>query len=187
MRPSSLGSGIYNTALGFNALYSNTDGFGNLAFVPGSEYGTGSAARFNLPIGVALDSSGNAYVGDGYNDTIRKVTAAGVVATVAGSPGIAGSTDGTGSAALFDIPDGVAVDRAGNVFVGDSNNNTIRKITPAGVATTLAGSPGLIGFNDGRGKAARFYAPARLAVDNAGNLYVPDPGNNTIRVGTRWH
>ena len=147
----------------------------------GSADGTGSAARFNDPDGVAVDGAGNVYVADTFNDTIRKITPAGVVTTLAGSPGQVGSADGTGSAARFNDPEGVAVDAAGNVYVADTRNDTIRKITPAGVVTTLAGSPGQAGSADGTGSAARFDFPNGVAVDGAGNVYVADAGNDTIR------
>src|SRR3989440_9565 len=109
---------------------------------PGSADGTGSAARFNGPFGVATDSSGDVYVADTGNNTIRKITPAGVVTTLAGLAGITGSADGTGSTARFSDPDGVATDPSGNVYVADTFNHTIRKITPAGVVTTLAGLAG---------------------------------------------
>jgi hypothetical protein len=154
----------------------------------GSADGTGSAARFSYPQGVAVDSAGNAYVADSGNNTIRKVTPAGVVTTLAGLGGSDGSADGTGSDARFGYPRGVAVDSAGNVYVADGN--TIRKVTPAGVVTTLAGLAGGAGSADGTGSAARFGrgpfrgpGPTGLGVDIAGNLCVADTANNTIRKG----
>jgi hypothetical protein len=147
----------------------------------GSTDGTGSAARFNHPVGVAVDAAGTVYVADGFNHTIRKITPAGVVSTLAGLAGSPGSTDGTGSAARFNGPFGVAVDVAGNVYIGDSGNHTIREITPAGVVSTLAGLAGNRGSTDGTGSAARFFQPTGVAVDAAGNVYVADFSNNTIR------
>jgi sugar lactone lactonase YvrE len=154
----------------------------------GSADGTGSAARFAQPQGVAVDSAGNVYVTDTDNSTIRKVTPTGTVTTLAGVAAHPGSADGTGSAAMFFEPSGVAVDNAGNVYVADTLNSTIRKVTPAGVVTTLAGlalfDPKVgvvVGFADGRGSAARFSQPRGLAVDGAGNVYVADTGNFTIR------
>jgi sugar lactone lactonase YvrE len=144
--------------------------------------GTGAAARFNGPDGVAVDEAGNVFVADRHSNTIRKVTPAGVVTTLAGSATAApGSSDGTGAAASFNFPCGVAVDGAGNLFVADSFNDTIRKVTPAGVVTTLAGSAGSLGSADGTGDAARFDRPQGVAVDGAGNLFVTDMGNDTIR------
>ena len=147
----------------------------------GSADGTGSEARFNYPLGVAVDSSGNVYVGDTDNSTIRKVTPGGVVTTLAGSAGVIGSADGTGSEARFNYPLGVAVDSSGNVYVGDTDNSTIRKVTPGGVVTTLAGSAGVIGSADGTGSEARFNYPLGVAVDSSGNVYVADTDNQTIR------
>ena len=155
-----------------------------LAGSAGSTDGTGSAARFNNPTGVAVDPSGNVYVADGGNNTIRKVTPAGVVSTLAGSAGSTGSADGTGSAAQFYEPRGVAVDGSGNLYVGDCSNCTIRKITPAGVVSTLAGLAGTSGSDDGTGSAARFKNPRLVAVDGSGNVYVADLGNQTIRMIT---
>jgi hypothetical protein len=147
----------------------------------GNVDGTGSAARFYLPSGVAVDSAGNVFVADNWNHTIRKVTSAGVVTTLAGSAGASGMNDGTGGTARFRYPSGVAVDSAGNVFVADSYNYTIRKVTPDGVVTTFAGSAGASGTNDGTGSAARFYLPYCVAVDSAGNVFVADELNCTIR------
>jgi Dockerin type I domain/NHL repeat len=148
---------------------------------PGSFDGTGNAARFNNPGGVATDSGGNVYVGDYNNHTIRKITPAGVVTTLAGLATVSGSADGTGSAARFNYPAGVATDSGGNVYVADTSNNTIRKITPAGVVTTMSGSAGFSGSADGTGSAARFFNPFGVATDSSGNVYVADRDNHTIR------
>jgi len=145
----------------------------------GASNGTGTAASFYFPFGVAVDGSGNVYVADQDNNLIRKITAAGVVTTLAGS-GSAGAANGTGTAASFFAPTGVAVDGSGNVYVADEGNNLIRKITPAGVVTTLAGS-GSTGSANGTGTAASFYYPFGVAVDGSGNVYVADYGNNLIR------
>jgi len=152
-----------------------------LAGNAGSTNGTGSAARFNRPYGMAVDSSGNVYVADRGNAVIRKITPAGVVTTIAGTAGVVGSVDGTGTAALFNDPSGLAVDSTGNVYVADTGNNTIRKITPAGVVSTPVGTPGTSGSADGTGPAATFSNPYGVAVDGSGNLYVTDTGNDTIR------
>jgi sugar lactone lactonase YvrE len=149
--------------------------------LPGFADGSGTSVRFGWPGGIAVDGSGNVFVADGINCTIRRVTPAGVASTVAGSPQQCGSADGTGTAARFGTLDGgIAVDASGNLFVADSN--TIRRVTPAGVVTTLAGTPSAFGgFANGTGAAALFRTPTGLAVDNAGNVYVADTGNNTIR------
>jgi uncharacterized protein YjiK len=166
------------TPVGTNWVVSTIAG---LAGSSGSVEGTGSNARFNQPWGIAVDSAGNLYLGDSMNSAIRKVTSAGVVSTLAGGGGGVGIADGTGGSARFNLPYGIAVDKAGNLYVADSGNNTIRKITSAGVVSTLAGLAGSSGSADGAGSNARFSQPWGIAADSAGNLYVADPVNSTIR------
>jgi sugar lactone lactonase YvrE len=122
----------------------------------------GAAARFNVPLGMAVDSAGNVYVADVGNDTIRKVTAGGVVTTLAGTAGMSGSADGTGAAARLNGPYGVVVDSAGNVYVADTGNATIRKVTAAGTTTTVAGTAGVAGIL--LGATPRFAFPRSLAI-----------------------
>jgi sugar lactone lactonase YvrE len=159
---------------------------------PGSADGTGAIARFNHPGATAIDSAGNVYVADMGSHTIRKITPTGVVSTLAGTTGVAGSADGPGVTASFffstfwvgngsDSASGLAIDNAGNLYVADSGNHTIRKITPAGVVSTLAGTAGVVGSADGTGSTASFSVPSGLAVDGMGNVYVADLGNYTIR------
>jgi sugar lactone lactonase YvrE len=154
------------------------------ATFPGSAdgtQGTSPGPTFNNPYGVGIDSAKNVYVADTLNNTIRKITPARVVSTLAGSAGNLGTTDGTGAAARFNFPTSVAADSAGNLYVTDFGSNTIRKISPAGVVTTFAGVALQIGSANGTGSAARFFQPAGVAVDSAGNLYVADSGNHLIR------
>lgn len=162
-----------------------TDGivttFAGLPGAFGIDDGTGDGARFYAPTGVAVDSSGNLYVADSLNSTIRKITPARVVTTFAGSGRTRGSADGNASAARFDQPFGVAVDGNGNVYVSDSAANTIRKVTSAGTVSTLAGRAGAAGTTDGSGTAARFTVPYAVAVDSTGTVFVVDHGNHTIR------
>ena len=147
----------------------------------GNVDGVGETARFCQPHGLAVDGAGNVYVADYYNYAIRKIAPDGSVSTVAGSVGEPGSADGSGNAARFDKPVAVAVDAAGALFVADSGNHTVRRVTPDGAVTTLAGRPGEQGSADGSGREARFRSPSGVAVDGAGNVYVADAGNHTVR------
>jgi sugar lactone lactonase YvrE len=191
------------------------------AGVQGNGNGTGAAASFFGPTGVAPDNAGNVFVADTSNEAIRKVTSSGVVTTIAqfaggvvrlsvatdtagnvyvGSLGSVqkiaptgavsvlaggatlGHADGTGAAASFGAGDlGIATDSTGNVYVADTSNRTIRKVTPAGVVTTLAGTAGVQGSADGTGAAASFNAPVSLTVDGSGNIYVADYLNSNVR------
>ncbi|MES2572983.1 MAG: hypothetical protein V4710_23370 [Verrucomicrobiota bacterium] len=147
----------------------------------GNVDGIGNAARFYRPCGVAVDQSGNVYVADTRSHTIRKITSAGLVSTLAGAAGKTGHADGTGSEARFLGPRGVVIDSHGSVYVADTFNHTIRKISSAGIVTTLAGRAGKIGSADGSGSEARFNTPQGLAVDESGNIYVADTASHTIR------
>ena len=152
-----------------------------LAGTPGASDGNGSGARFNNPGGVTVDSYGNVFVADTNNHTIRKISSTGLVTTFAGSAGIIGSGDGPGNAARFNYPNGVVVDLEGSVFVADTNNHTIRKITAARAVSTLAGTAGSLGSTDATGSAARFNFPMGIAVDLARRVIVADQFNHTIR------
>lgn len=141
-----------------------------------------SIASFNGPTGVAVDATGNIYVADYGNNEIRKISSAGIVSTLAGS-GMQGSLNGIGNTASFNGPTSLALDPSGNIYVADDNNNQIRKITPDGLVSTLAGSDST-GLVNGIGAGAYFFGPSGVACDAQGNAYVADAGNNVIRMIT---
>ena len=147
----------------------------------GSSDGTALVAKFALPVGITIDSSGNLFVASSASHTIRKITPAGVVSTIAGSPDVAGSTDAMGTAARFNYPAGLAIDSANNLYVADSGNHTVRKITPMGDVSTLAGLALTSGISNGTGTAARFQRPFGVTSDAGGTLYVADTFNNIVR------
>ena len=149
--------------------------------VSGSADGVGSAARFNSPSGVAVSTVGTVYVADTYNHTVRAIAPDGTVTTVAGLAGNTGSTDGTGSAARFLYPYGVAVDTTGTIYVADTFNHTIRRIQSGAIVTTYAGTAGQRGTTDALGVNARFAFPFAVVADAAGAVFVADSFNHTIR------
>lgn len=142
--------------------------------------GVGAAARFNRPFGLAHDAAGVVYVADTGNRVIRRVAADGTVTTLAGSAGQAGSTDGSGSAARFSFPRGIALGPDGDLYVADESNNLIRRVTTAGVVSTYAGS-GSPGSADGPAAVATFNAPFAIAVAANGDVIVGDRGNHRVR------
>ncbi|WP_296946370.1 hypothetical protein [uncultured Massilia sp.] len=146
----------------------------------GSRDGTGALARFAAPQGVAADDAGNLYVAEPASATIRKVTPQGVVTTLAGSAGAVGYADAAGAAARFNLPSRLETDADANVYVTDTGNAVVRRITPAGLVTTVAGN-GTCGSRDGTGTDAQFCAPRGIALDRRGNLWVADSGNHTVR------
>lgn len=140
---------------------------------------TATAASFSSPSGTAVDAAGNVYLADTNNHRIRKITPAGVVTTVAGS-GTSGYLDGSTSTARFRNPHDVVIDAAGNLYVSDTGNHCVRKVSPLGVVSTLAGSVSP-GFVDAVGAAARFNAPRGIALEASGNLVIADASNNRVR------
>ncbi len=152
--------------------------------VPGATNGTGTNACFNEPAGIAVAANGTIYVADCANHAIRAVATNGLVTTFAGKVGVPGAADGTGTNAQFNAPTGLAFDLSGNLLVTDTGNATIRKITPAGVVSTLAGLAGKSGFLDGAAGTAEFGAPLGVAVATNGTIYIVDGGNHVIRLLT---
>ncbi|WP_309612666.1 hypothetical protein, partial [Flavobacterium sp.] len=149
--------------------------------VRGLENGQGGTmAMFNSPVAVAVTTTGITYVIDDFNSCIRKITPSGLVSTFAGDAALPGFLDGQGILAQFNNPKGIAVDASDNIYIADTFNNRIRKITSAGVVTTIAGD-GTAGYLDGQGTSAKFNNPYSLTIDNSGNIYVADTKNNRIR------
>lgn len=137
----------------------------------------GENAEFNYPTDLVADSQGNLYVADEYNHKIRKITPNGVVTTLAGSTD--GDEDGTGVNAKFFNPSAITIDQDNNLYVADTHNNKIRKITPTGIVTTIAGSTE--GYEDGTGTDAKFSSPRGIKIDTQGNIFVTDYYNHRIR------
>ncbi len=148
----------------------------------GATDGPAAMATFNQPSGIAIDPSGNIFVSDTYNNKIRKITPAGVVSTISGT-GATGATNGAGNVATFNHPQGIVVDSAGDLLVSDQFNQLIRKVTPTGVTSTIAGT-GATGAADGPGASATFNQPTGISVDSNGIIYVADFNNNKIRAIT---
>ncbi len=169
---------------------------GNANVPPGEADGTGTNALFYNPTGIAVDPNTNVYVTDSSGQTIRKISPTGTnwtVTTIAGFALTGGNTDGVGTNALFLYPHGITVDSGTNVYVADTVNDTIRKLSPIGtnwVVTTIAGQAGVSGSSEGFGTNVLFYFPEGIALDNRGNLYVADTFNDTLRrlmpAGTNW-
>ena len=141
----------------------------------------GAAAGFNAPFGIAADSSNNLYVADSGNHTIRKITPAGLVSTLAGVAGSSGSSDGMGSAARFWDPTGLAIDGSGNLYVADTHNSTVRLITPAGMVSTLVGAPGQAGFTPGA-LPGRISFPRAVAINGSSLCII---SNNGLAIVTK--
>lgn len=164
------------------SIYSTPYYFSTLAGISsvGDSDGTGSTARFFGPRDATVDAGGNLYVVDTLNHTIRKVTPGGLVTTFAGLAGVQGTADGRGSAVRFNHPRGITSDLTGNLYVTDTENFTIRKITPQGDVTTIAGLAGNRGFIDGTGSSARFTHPKNIIVDGTGDLIVSDDNGYSL-------
>ena len=145
----------------------------------GSADGPAASASFNQPLGLTQDSVGNVYVADTNNHTIRRIAIDGTVTTLAGSAGVSGTTDGTGSAARFARPSGIAIGPDGDLYVSELDNHLIRRVTTAGVVTTYAGSA--VGYADGVALAAKFNSPRAVAVAANGDVLVADYSNARIR------
>jgi len=149
---------------------------------PGSSDGTNTTARFNDPAGLAIAADGTIFVADNQNHAVRRIGTNGVVTTLAGLLGTPGSAYGTGSTARFDSPTGLTLGPDGALYVCDTGNHTIRRVTLSGIVTTLAGSAGNADYTDGSTSAARFNQPLGLAIAPDGTVFVADSGNHLIRI-----
>ena len=149
---------------------------------PGSLDGTNTTARFNDPAGLAIAADGTIFVADNQNHAIRRISTNGVVTTLAGLLGMPGSADGTGTTARFDSPTGLALAPDGALYVSDTGNHTVRRVTANGGVTTVAGFAGNVDYADGPATSARFNQPLGLAVAPNGTVFVADSGNHLIRV-----
>lgn len=184
--PEAAGTGFVTVSWGskaaigqvFNFIYTVTVSTFCGNGVAGFQDGAPETSQFNSPWDLEIDSQDNLYVADFNNNRIRKITPDGTSSTLAGS-GVAGTTDGNGSSAQFYFPAGLGLDNQGNVIVADQQNHLVRKVTPTGEVTTVAGS--ISGYADGNGTSARFFYPTDAAVDGTGNIYVADQGNERIR------
>ncbi|OAM87166.1 hypothetical protein AW736_24995, partial [Termitidicoccus mucosus] len=193
LTPRALNNGVFvgNTVATFAGVPGQSGDSDALLVESGTTFVVGGTARFNHPGAVAVSGS-FLYIADTGNHTIRRLTLPAradrepppyEVVTLAGTPGVNGSDDGTGLEALFASPKAIVADAAGaNLYVADTGNHTIRRVTAAGVVTTLAGLPGVSGQGDGDGSVALFNQPAALALDVSGShLYVADIGNTAVR------
>ncbi|MDX2219215.1 MAG: Ig-like domain repeat protein, partial [Burkholderiales bacterium] len=166
---------------GSGGLINTVAGTGTFGF--SGDGGAATAAQLRSPSGIALDGTGNLYIADTNNQRIRKVTPGGVISTVAGN-GVQGfgGDGGAATAAQLNNPQAVAIDSAGNLYIADTSNHRIRKVTPDGVISTVAGT-GVQGFSGegGAATAAQLSSPRSVAVDGAGNLYIADTFNQCIR------
>ena len=180
------------TASGTNWVVGTIAGSGG----PGSSDGTNNLSRFSGPQGLAWNMNGCAYVADQKNDTVRQLTPCGtnwIVATIAGLAGVTGSADGTNGSARFSSPGTLISDLNSNLYLADTGNSTIRKLSPQGtnwMVTTIAGQPGIKGTTDGTNTGALFNSPYGIGIDSSGNLFVTDAGAGTLRKvslsGTNW-
>lgn len=143
--------------------------------------GSIAAGRLAAGQGIALSAGGDVWFAESSTSTIRRLTAGGLLETVAGSAGIAGPEDGVGAAARFSGPRGIATEATGSLIVADTGNHTLRRVEPDGQVTTLAGAAGVAGFVDGPAADARFSSPTSLSRDPDGNLWIADTGNGAIR------